>query len=70
MERNRTIASERTRLGLTQGQLASKLNVARETVSRWETGEWEPSSTKIHEMAGIFHCSVDYLLGKTEERVV
>lgn len=37
------IISIRRRLGLTEGELAGRLGVARATVTRWENGSWRPS---------------------------
>ena len=42
MKLNETIAEARKRKGLTQEQLAQKLYVTRQAVSRWERGEVVP----------------------------
>ena len=42
MKLNETIAKARKRKGLTQEQLAQKLYVTRQAVSRWERGEVVP----------------------------
>ena len=42
MEVREAIAKARKDAGLTQEQLAGKLYVTRQAVSRWETGESEP----------------------------
>lgn len=46
-----TIAAIRKKLGLTQGQLAEKLDVEQPTVQRWESGAREPNMTKLGEIA-------------------
>lgn len=46
-----TIAAIRKRLGLTQGQLAERLNVEQPTVQRWESGAREPNMTKLADIA-------------------
>ena len=63
------IASERVRAGLEQRQLAEKLNVSAATVSRWERDITKPDSNQLVAMRDIFGCSVDYLLGVTDDRV-
>lgn len=63
------IASERARLRLSQAELAGLLGVAVNSLSNWERGEFEPTASKVREMARIFGCSADYLLGLTDERV-
>ncbi|MGD9605719.1 MAG: helix-turn-helix domain-containing protein [Bacilli bacterium] len=49
--------------GLTQKELAEKLFVTAQAVSRWENGEVEPSVSTIAEMAKIFNVSSDEILG-------
>lgn len=61
-------ASERIRKGLTQSQLAERVGVSRETVSRWERGATMPSIDRVVSAADFFDCSTDYLLGRTDER--
>ena len=51
---------------LTQKDLAEKLFVSAQAVSRWEKGEVEPSIETIKQMASIFSVSVDELLGVEE----
>lgn len=62
------IATERARIGKTQGALAGELGVARQTVWRWETGRAKPPATAVLVMAALFGCSSDYLIGATDER--
>ena len=62
----------RTKQGMTQQNLADKLFVTAQAVSRWENGEVEPSLSTITNMAKIFGVSTDEMLGidpveKTEE---
>ena len=46
-----------------QKDLADKLFVTAQAVSRWENGEVEPSITTLTDMAKIFNVSVDELVG-------
>lgn len=63
------IASERTKLGLSQEALAEKLGVSRDSVKDWESGETAIRSTVLIRMADLFGCSLDYLMRRTEERI-
>ena len=57
--------------GMTQEQLAEKLSVSRQTVSRWETGGALPDLESIVKISRLFHVSLDdLLLGEpdTEEK--
>ena len=53
----------RTKQGMTQQNLADKLFVTAQAVSRWENGEVEPSLSTITNMAKIFGVSTDEMLG-------
>lgn len=63
-----TIASERKRLGLSQTSLGAMVKRDRSTISRWEADPCCASAKDLKRLADIFECSVDYLLGRTEER--
>lgn len=57
-----TITKLRKKLGLTQMQLAERLNVSDKTVSKWENGGGYPEITILPELSEVFGVSVDYLL--------
>ena len=52
----------RRQAALSQEQLAEKLNVSRQAVSRWEQGTVLPDTSNIVELSKIFGVSTDYLL--------
>lgn len=64
------IKSERARIGLSQAELGAALNqpVSERTVREWEKGNSPIPSFQLLNLIQIFHCSVDYLLGLTDER--
>lgn len=64
------IASERTRLGMSQEDLADSLDVSRDSVKGWESGDKPIRSTLLIAMGDLFGCSIDYLMGRTEDRLV
>lgn len=51
---------------LTQEQLAEKLEVSRQSVSKWESGQAAPELEKITAMSAIFNVTTDYLLKSSE----
>lgn len=53
----------RTEKGMTQKQLAEKLFVSAQAISRWENNEVEPSLGTITELSKIFEVSADEILG-------
>ncbi len=56
------IINERKKNGWSQEELADKLNVSRQSVSKWEGAQSVPDIQKIIQMAQIFGVSTDYLL--------
>lgn len=51
---------------LTQKEMAIKLNIQRVTYSHYETGRSQPSIDTLIILATIFDCSIDYLVGISE----
>ena len=52
----------RKKEGLSQEQLAEKLNVSRQAISRWESGSALPDANNIRQLSRVFVVSADYLL--------
>lgn len=59
------IKEERKKLGLTQHELAKKLNIPRSDISNWEIGFSQINIKNLIKLADFFNCSTDYLLGRT-----
>ena len=53
-----------TQHGLSQDELAEKVYVTRQAVSRWETGETTPNTDTLKLLAALFDVSIDTLLGE------
>lgn len=53
--------------GMSQEELAEKLNVVRQTVSKWEQNLSVPDSEMLIKLAEVFNVSVGSLLGETVE---
>lgn len=51
----------RERAGITQGQLAEKMNVDRTTVGKWDAGR-TPTAAKLPRLAAVLGVTVDELL--------
>ena len=56
------IGSLRREAGMTQLELAEKLNYSDKAVSKWERGESVPDIVTLKAVADLFNVSVDYLL--------
>ena len=52
--------------GLSQEELAAKLNITQTAISQWETGKTYPDMQQAIAMSNLFDTSVDYLLGQTD----
>lgn len=63
METKDVILELRTKNGLSQEQLAEKIFVTRQAVSRWETGETLPNTETLKLLSKLFDVSVNTLLG-------
>ncbi len=53
--------------GWSQEDLAEKLNVSRQAISRWENGTAQPDTENILQISKLFHVTTDYLLNDDYE---
>ena len=51
---------------MTQEQLAEKLDVSRQSVSKWESGQATPDLEKIVVLSTVFNVTTDYLIKSSE----
>lgn len=68
MKFNENLKYLRKKEGLTQEELAEKLNVSRQSVTKWESGQSLPDIEKIKEIAYMLSVSVDSLIGDVESK--
>ena len=61
MEIGEKIMGLRKKQGLSQEELAEKVGVARQTISKWELGETSPDLKQAKELSKIFKMSLDEL---------
>jgi transcriptional regulator with XRE-family HTH domain len=65
-EKNMTLGEKLTQArkaaGLTQADVAAKLNVSRQAVSRWESGQSKPSTERLLALGELYGVSIDQLL--------
>ncbi len=65
---NEKLKKLRKEEGLTQEQLAEKLNVSRQAITKWETGEGVPDIENIKQISNLFNVTIDELL-KEEKNI-
>lgn len=53
---------------MSQTELAKSAGVSQTTVTAWETGKAEPSSSAVARLADIFNVTTDYLLGRPNKQ--
>ena len=69
METKDIILELRTKNGLSQDELAERLFVTRQAVSRWENGETIPNTEALKLLSKFFNVSINTLLGSPRELV-
>ena len=62
---NENIKALRKTKGLTQDELAIRLNVVRQTISKWEKGLSVPDAEMLQKIAEVFEVNVSQLLGSS-----
>ena len=69
METYEIIKDLREKSGLTQEQLAERVLVTRQAVSRWETGETQPNTDTLKLLSREFDVSINTLLGSPRQLI-
>ena len=69
MKTKDVILELRTKKGLSQDELAEKLYVTRQAVSRWENGETIPNTETLKLLSKFFDVSINTLLGSPRQLI-
>ena len=69
MEIREVLKDLREKKGLTQEQLADRVLVTRQAVSRWETGETQPNTETLKLLSGLYDVSINTLLGSPRQLI-
>lgn len=69
METKNIILELRTKTGMSQEELAEKVFVTRQAVSRWETGETTPNTETLKLLSKLFDVSINTLLGSPRQLI-
>ena len=62
MDLGHRIKNEREKLNLSQDELAQRMDISRQAISKWETGKSYPDIEKILKLSDIFNLSLDELV--------
>ena len=69
MTLDKKLARLRKREGLSQAEVAEKLDVSRQAISRWESGESKPSTKNIQTLCKLYNVQMDSLLNDSEDEL-
>ena len=69
METKNVILELRTKRGLSQDELAEKVMVTRQAVSRWENGDTIPKTDTLKLLSKEFDVSINTLLGEPRKLI-
>ena len=69
MDTKDMILELRTKMGLSQDELAEKVFVTRQAVSRWENGETTPNIETLKLLSKLFDVSINTLLGSPRQLI-
>ena len=69
MEIKEILKNLREQNGLTQEELAQRVMVTRQAVSRWETGETQPNTETLKLLSALFNVSINTLLGSPRQLI-
>lgn len=67
MKFNEKLIQLRKKNGLSQEELGDKIQVARQTISKWELGETTPEMDKLIKLSNLFDISLDELIKDNKE---
>ena len=67
MKMEEKITTLRKKLGWSQEDLAEKMNVSRQAISRWENGTALPDAQNVLQLSKLFQITTDYLLNDDYE---
>lgn len=69
METKVILLKLRNKAGLSQEELAEKVYVTRQAVSRWETGETLPNTETLKQLSRLYNVSINTLLGSPSKLI-
>ena len=70
MKFNEKLLELRKQKGWSQEEVGEKINVSRQTISKYESGLSTPEMDKLIELAKVFEISIDELVGKEKNTII
>lgn len=69
MTLDKKLARLRKKAGLSQAEASEKLDVSRQAVTKWETGQSRPSTENLQSLSKLYNVSLEYLLNENEDEL-
>lgn len=64
-----TLLMERRKVGLSQQQVAEKIGIEPESVSRIENGVIAPTLARLRQFSAIYGCSLEFIVGQASDQL-
>ena len=59
----------RKKAGLSQAEVSEELDVSRQAVTKWETGQSRPSTENLQSLSKLYNVPLEYLLDESEDEL-
>ena len=58
----------RKKAGLSQAEVSEELDVSRQAVTKWETGQSRPSTENLQSLSKLYNVPIEYLLDDSKDK--
>ena len=69
MTLDKKLARLRKKAGLSQAEVSEELDVSRQAVTKWETGQSRPSTENLQSLSKLYNVPLEYLLDESEDEL-
>ena len=69
MTLDKKLARLRKKAGLSQAEVSEELDVSRQAVTKWETGQSRPSTENLQSLSRLYNVPLEYLLDDSKEEL-
>lgn len=69
MTLDKKLARLRKKAGLSQADVSEELDVSRQAVTKWETGQSRPSTENLQSLSKLYNVPLEYLLDESEDEL-
>lgn len=69
MTLDKKLARLRKKAGLSQAEVSEEMDVSRQAVTKWETGQSRPSTENLQSLSKLYNVPLEYLLDESEDEL-